>query len=328
MRKRGLTKEAILAALLVTNRTRCVPPMEDREVEAIASSVARYKPDPTAQIEIMSKSAPSFLAQKIIKPRYLVNAVWPEHAIGFIAGPPKSFKSFLALNMAFAVATGQLFLGKFEVPAPRTVLLIDHESSRGALTERIRKCEMRFGEARTLYIISNKAFSLEDPADVERLRLEISSVRPDLTVLDPLASFTRGDENSSQQMGVVVRTLRGMRDEFGTGFAIVHHVTKSQPGETTRGGERMRGSGAFYAAAEVGVWVKRVDSEEARSNVRVELKDGEGPLPFQVAFDPDLADLRYIEPFAEAFETMTRPVTMVPPKQLEVQNYLPYHNTD
>jgi RecA-family ATPase len=139
--------------------------------------------------------------------------------------------------------------------------------------------------------------------DIDRLRLEISSVRPDLTVLDPLASFLRGDENSAQAMGAVVRVLRGMRDEFGTGFAIVHHIQKTKDGETTRGGERMRGSSAFYAAAEVGLWVKRVDGEQPRSNVRAELKDGEATKPFQVLFEPELGVLQYIDPYSEALDS-------------------------
>lgn len=44
MRRRGLTKEEILAALLEVNRRRCKPPVEEGEVDVIARSVARYNP--------------------------------------------------------------------------------------------------------------------------------------------------------------------------------------------------------------------------------------------------------------------------------------------
>lgn len=303
MRRRGMSHQAILSALLDENSVRNKPPLEEREVENIAKSVSRYKPEQPGQVEIMALPAPEFLALEVPKPRFLIDGVWPEHAIGFIAGPPKSFKSFLALDMSYALSTGKPFLNHFEVPAPRTVLHIDHESSRGALSERIRKAEGRYGEAKTLYVISNRAFSLEDPVDIDRLRLEVGSIRPDLTVLDPLASFLRGDENSATAMGAVVRVLRELRDEFGTGFAIVHHVQKTMPGDTARAGERMRGSSAFYAAAEVGLWVRRVDAEEPRSHVRAELKDGEAPKPFQVLFEPELGTLQYIAPFEEAVNT-------------------------
>ena len=42
MRRRGMSREAIVAALTVTNRERCQPPLPPAEVERIARSVARY----------------------------------------------------------------------------------------------------------------------------------------------------------------------------------------------------------------------------------------------------------------------------------------------
>jgi hypothetical protein len=42
MRKRGMTEDAIRAALLAENRARCVPPLPEYEVQGIAHSVARY----------------------------------------------------------------------------------------------------------------------------------------------------------------------------------------------------------------------------------------------------------------------------------------------
>ena len=42
MRRRGMTKEAILAALLVENESRCDPPLEEQEVEKIAKSISGY----------------------------------------------------------------------------------------------------------------------------------------------------------------------------------------------------------------------------------------------------------------------------------------------
>jgi hypothetical protein len=43
MRSKGFSGEAIAQALLVENRSRCEPPLEDAEVKGIARSIARYK---------------------------------------------------------------------------------------------------------------------------------------------------------------------------------------------------------------------------------------------------------------------------------------------
>jgi hypothetical protein len=44
MRRRGMSQGAIEAALLVENRERCRPPLDDKEVQRIAASVSKYEP--------------------------------------------------------------------------------------------------------------------------------------------------------------------------------------------------------------------------------------------------------------------------------------------
>lgn len=45
MRRVGMSQSEIVAALMQANADRCAPPLEPREVERIAASVARYQPD-------------------------------------------------------------------------------------------------------------------------------------------------------------------------------------------------------------------------------------------------------------------------------------------
>jgi hypothetical protein len=52
MRRRGFSRAAIEAALLVTNDERCEPPLEREQVEKIAASVARYPP---GKIPVLSR---------------------------------------------------------------------------------------------------------------------------------------------------------------------------------------------------------------------------------------------------------------------------------
>ncbi|MCL5744411.1 MAG: phage/plasmid primase, P4 family [Acidobacteria bacterium] len=50
MRRKGLSRDEILAVLRVSNRTRCAEPLPESEIERIATSVARYKPDNRADV--------------------------------------------------------------------------------------------------------------------------------------------------------------------------------------------------------------------------------------------------------------------------------------
>jgi len=55
--------------------------------------------------------------------RWLVDGLWSEHAVGIIGGEPKCCKSFLALDLAVAVAAGIPCLRRFTVSRPGRVLL-------------------------------------------------------------------------------------------------------------------------------------------------------------------------------------------------------------
>ena len=53
-----------------------------------------------------------------------VTDVFPTDALGVIAGAPKSFKSFVALDLGLSVATGVPFLGTFTVDPGPVVMCI------------------------------------------------------------------------------------------------------------------------------------------------------------------------------------------------------------
>ena len=59
--------------------------------------------------------------------RWLVDALWAEEGVGVIGGAPKSLKSWIALDLAVAVASGTACLDRFPVrrPGPALVYLAE-----------------------------------------------------------------------------------------------------------------------------------------------------------------------------------------------------------
>lgn len=55
--------------------------------------------------------------------RWLVDELWGDEAVGIVGGEPKCGKSFLALDLAVAVASGVPCLRRFPVASPRRMLL-------------------------------------------------------------------------------------------------------------------------------------------------------------------------------------------------------------
>lgn len=90
MRKRGMAREAIAAALHAENIARCVPPLEQDEVEKIADSVARYEPGeprqngsppggeppPTTQLELVDAVVLERIAAEKSRPVDAVETPW------------------------------------------------------------------------------------------------------------------------------------------------------------------------------------------------------------------------------------------------------------
>lgn len=288
LRHFGTPQDVLERTLLELNEAKCNPPLSVDEVTAIARSVGRYKqghlPKPQPKPQSLSVSAATFVSMEVKAAKWLATEIWPEEAVGFVAGMGKSFKSFLALELGYSLATGADFLRKFPVPEARKVLLIQQESSLGAYQVRVANVARRLGPTDNLSIVSNKHLSLESDTDIERIENEIARVRPALLILDPLASFLHGDENSAQNMGEVVSTLRRLRDDYGCAICIVHHNRKD--------GAAMRGSTALYNASEVTIKMQRTaDREALTSDVSVELKEYEGPYPFTVRMDSETCEL-------------------------------------
>ena len=57
------------------------------------------------------------------RPRWLVESLWSDAGVGILGGSPKSYKTFLALDIAVSVASGTPCLDSFDVPQSGPVLL-------------------------------------------------------------------------------------------------------------------------------------------------------------------------------------------------------------
>lgn|GEM_PF-5312393 len=114
MRKRGMTLGAIEAALLAENAQRCDPPLPEAEVRGIAASIGR-KPAPAPIPARVAPESSGFLGA-VHTARDVMNAPAREAlycipgripaGLVLLAGPPKAKKSWAALQIGIARATG------------------------------------------------------------------------------------------------------------------------------------------------------------------------------------------------------------------------------
>jgi hypothetical protein len=69
--------------------------------------------------------------------RWLIKSLWADSGVGVIGGTPKSYKSWLGLEIACAVASGTRCLGHFEVPRAGPTLVYLAEDDLGEVRIRL-----------------------------------------------------------------------------------------------------------------------------------------------------------------------------------------------
>jgi len=193
--------------------------------------------------------------------RWLIADVWGESEVGFISGPPKSYKSWVSLDLAVSVATGTRFLGSFQAKK-NDVILIQEEDPMPVLQDRLikvaaskdlvsvgvrdRELEIVYDLPDTLHIISNQGFTLTEEW-LEALERWIIERSAKLVILDPLMMIAGAgfDEfKAFDFMEKVLKPLKRLRAKTQTAICVLHHHTKSSQAGQARD---MYGSVALWA---------------------------------------------------------------------------------
>ena len=181
---------------------------------------------------------------------WLIDRLWGAQAVGFVCGPPKSWKTWTVLEMAVAVASATPCLGVFPVHAPGPVLLYAAEESLPDLRLRLAALAANHGlalQAVDIRVIQSDSLRLDRPADRDRLAATVATHRPALLILDPLVRLHALDENQAGPMAELLGHLRSLQRNSGAAVAIVHHSRKS-PARSA--GHALRGSSDLYAFAD------------------------------------------------------------------------------
>jgi hypothetical protein len=219
---------------------------------------------------------------------WIVNEWLPAGSIVFVVSPPGRYKTWLTFDLAYSMATGLPFLGRFAVQRPGTVLLVQQEDNYGDIARRMdrirlaRKSEQgaQSFEGVPLHIWPTRSFTATTPG-LRALETEIRRHRPGLVILDPLYSLTSAEDFMANAAKALM-PLKKLRDVYGTSFLIVAHAKK---GAQELGREGLWGSQFLNAFQEGGWQIRDVkDGTEEQVHVARYFKSSHTPLPLQLEF--------------------------------------------
>lgn len=235
--------------------------------------------------ETLPTSRAADLADIFDAQQWLVSSLWGRAAVGILGGAPKCCKSWLALELAVAVATKTRCLDRFAVEDPGSVMLYMAEDSAPVIKARLQGlCEhrgVRFDSA-PIDVITAQSVRIDRERDQDRLTRTVRRAAPRLLVLDPFVRLHRVDENDAGQVSAVLGYLRALQRSLDVAVLVVHHARKNG-GAGGQAGQSLRGSGDLHAWGDSNLYLRR---HQGALSLTIEHRAAAAPEPLALRLVP------------------------------------------
>lgn len=225
--------------------------------------------------------------------KWLIQDVVVESGICVLYGESGGGKSFLALHYAMTLAQEQ------------RIVYVPAEGEAGYRKRVAAWCQHHGKDEGYSYFLFGYP-NLYEKEVVDPLIEDLARLKPKLAVFDTLAMvMTGGDENSSRDMGIVMRNCRRITRQVGAAVMLVHH--------TRKGGDSERGSTALRGNSDTMIKVSPADDLVMVESTKT--KDDKPFQPFYVFLRPvtvpDVGDTLVVTPG----EQLSLPIGHVSPNQ-------------
>ncbi len=260
---------------------------------------------------------PLSIALQDLKPmEWIIKKILPAKSVIFLHAPPKVGKTFIGIDWAMSIATGEDWHGK-EIKQPGTVLYISGEGNNNILKRFqgwLNHNDVSADDANLL--LSQRVFRL--PTDQNNIiEAVISAMQehgyPNVSsiILDTYIRTLDGDENSSVDAAKYIAAADEIKERFSCAVVVIHHTNRNET--------RMNGSNTLLKNADC-VYLLDGDSDDmqsVKSLTCTEMKDAAKPLPIGFMFKRIELPGIYADPDCpeDGWESTLVPVaTDAPPK--------------
>ena len=179
--------------------------------------------------------------------KWRIRGVLPDSGLAGVYGPSASGKSFLALDMAAAIAEGCRWFDCRVEAAPVVYAALEGEAGF-KLRAQAWECHRGRTLPAGLHMVL-QPFKLTEPQDVQDLAAVVPAGA--VVFLDTLnRAAPTADENSSRDMGEILEAAKRLQSMTGGLVVLIHHTGK----DTTKG---LRGHSSLFAALDAAVEVSR-----------------------------------------------------------------------
>jgi hypothetical protein len=182
------------------------------------------RPFPDSGIPSRRLRAPDLLLADLPERRPILRPILDSNSLALLHGPRGLGKTFVALGIAWAAASGGSFLG-WQAPRPHRVLYVDGEMAAVDMQRRLRL----LGPAPPTLEFMLSDLNDGSPPDLGYRRGQMSLMEhwgtPELVVLDNLASLV-GIKSGDADAWTEMQRFLVMQRRFGRAMLLVHHTNK------------------------------------------------------------------------------------------------------
>lgn len=205
---------------------------------------------------------------------YLIgNGLLPIKGKLLIAGAPKTNKSWIALNMALDLARGQPIFNAlakesqkpiFPVYKRSKVLVLEAEMGRQGTKERMRQLVTPENSLGLDVYLKTRDVSLrmDTQEGKDAIEAEVSSCMPNVVFADPMSKYHGVKEDSSEEMGRILRFTDYLIEKYNVSWVWTHHTSKPSTENPRQGGDRIRGTSAIFGDMDSLILVNRKSAQD------------------------------------------------------------------
>ena len=240
LRSRGLTTEAIEAAVRAENMAHCTVPLTEKELQKEVFPALSRGWEPNRPYTATAQAGPLTLETlsdtEELPVEWLIPGYIPRGAVTILGGDGGAGKTALWCDIAAAITAGNLsvlekqdanpFFGKRPEECGTVIFFSAEDSVPRVLLRRLKQAGA--DPSRIKFIEAGKESFSRIKFDSAELLQIVAQERPTLVIFDPLQSFIppMADMAKRNTMRQCMTPLLGMGEEYGTTFLVICHTNK------------------------------------------------------------------------------------------------------